>query len=72
MSERPEVASERPEQTSERPGLASGMPGLAYERPGLASKEHRGQMYRFPLYSTGFRPLRSPPGPLPKKENSIR
>ena len=26
-----------------------------------------GRTYRFPLYSTGLRPLRFPPGPLPKK-----
>ena len=73
--ERPGLTSERPELTSERPGLASGMPGLAYEGPGLASKEPRGvqtnrRMYRFPLYSTGLRPLRFPPGPLPCSHNS--
>ena len=28
------------------------------------------QMYRFPLYSTGLRPLRFPPGPLPCLYNS--
>ena len=25
--------------------------------------------YRFPLYSTGLRPLRFPPGPLPKNDD---
>merc|ERR1712198_660512 len=29
-----------------------------------------GRTYRFPLYSTGLRPLRFPPGPLPCLHNS--
>ena len=28
-----------------------------------------GRTYRFPLYSTGLRPLRFPPGPLPKNDH---
>ena len=51
------------------------MSGLASDGPGLASKEPRGvqtngRTDRFPLYSTGLRPLRFPPGPLSCSHNS--
>ena len=45
----------------ERPASASeGLKGRTYVRMYV-------QTYRFPLYSTGLRPLQFPPGPMPNK-----
>ena len=70
--ERPGLTSKRPELTT---GRHSGGPRLAFQGPGLAGKEPCGEQtdgwtYIFPLHSIGLRPLRFPPGPLPKKQSS--
>ena len=51
---------ERPEPASE--GASRGGDVRTYGRTDVRT-------YRFPLYSTGLRPLRFPPGPLPKNPN---
>ena len=59
---------------SEKPEPASGVPQPASEEPGGGRTYVRtyGRTYRCPLYSTGLRPLRYPPGPLPKKINHMK
>ena len=70
--------SQRLTKATERAGLASEKPQPVSGRPWPASEEPRGgdgrtdvRTDRFPLYSTGLRPLRFPPGPLPKKEECV-
>ena len=68
--------SQRLIKATERAGLASEKPQPVSGRPWPASEEPQGggtdgrtyvRTDRFPLYSTGLRPLRFPPGSLPKK-----
>ena len=77
-SQRLPEAPDRPELASEKPEPASGKPQPASEEPRGGGRTYvrtdgrtYGRTYRFPLYSTGLRPLRFPPGPLPKKEGQV-